>query len=66
MARGIREGDSHSDDSSAVAVVESTDQATADVPCLANLMATSDFTQYHDPHANGRSKPWELAPLRPG
>ena len=29
------------------------DQAAADVPCLANLMATSDFTQYllNDPHA---------------
>ena len=44
---------SDSDDSSVVAVTEPTDQAAADVPCLADLMATSDFTQYllNDPHA---------------
>ena len=44
---------SDSDDSSAVVVVEPTDQAAADVPRLADLMATPDFTQYllNDPHA---------------
>ena len=44
---------SDSDDFSAVAVVEPTDQAAAYVSCLADLMATSDFTQHllNDPHA---------------
>ena len=42
-----------SDYPSVVAVVEPTDQAAADVPCLVDLMATSDFTQHllNDPHA---------------
>ena len=36
-----------------MAVVEPTDQTAADVSCLADLMATSDFTQnlLNDPHA---------------
>ena len=44
---------SDSDDSSAVAVVEPTDQAAAEVPCVADLMATSNFPQHllNDPHA---------------
>ena len=46
---------SDSDDSSAVALIEPTDQAqaAAEVPCLADLLTTSDFTQYllNDPHA---------------
>ena len=37
---------SDSDDSSVVAVIEPTDQAAADVPCVADLMAASDFTQH--------------------
>ena len=47
--------DDHSDcdDSSAVVVIEPTDQASAEVPCLADLLTTSDFTQYllNDPRA---------------
>ena len=50
-----RQSDNHSDsdDSSAAVVVEPIDQAAADVPCLADLMATPDFTQYllNDPRA---------------
>ena len=40
--------ESAADDSSVVApvVVEPTDQAAADVPCLTDLMTTSDFTRY--------------------
>ena len=37
---------SDSENSSVVAVVEPTDQAAAEVPCAADLMATSDFTQH--------------------
>ena len=43
---------SDSDDSSVVAVVEPVDQA-AEVPCVADLLAASDFTQHllNDLHA---------------
>ena len=44
---------SDSDDSSVVAVIEPTDQAAAEVPCVVDLMAATDFTQHllNDPHA---------------
>ena len=44
---------SDSDDSSAVVAVEPIDQAAAEVPNLAYLVAASDFTQFllNDPHA---------------
>ena len=44
---------SDSDDSSVVAVVEPVDQAAAEVPCVADLMAASDFTRHllNDLHA---------------
>ena len=42
-----------SDDSSDVAVVEPVDQAAAEVPCVADLLTSSDFTQHllNDLHA---------------
>ena len=45
---------SNSDNSSDVAVVESVDQAAAEVPGAANLLAASDFTQHllNDMHAS--------------
>ena len=44
---------SDSDDFSIVAVVEPVDQAAAEVPCAADLLAATDFTQHllNDMHA---------------